>query len=912
MNRLAPLLAGLLIVYVTDFPCPAASLSNPQVDRYNVHVGTQTFAGLYQFTTNSLLVETAQAIRALGSDVIKGYLGKEIPLQWRTLLPSNVTNLVTLVRDQPSGRAVLDMPFNHFVLWAYPFTGGWPFDGYSASERASDYRELYDLTRYFLTNYNNSGKTFYLGHWEGDWYLLPGYNAATNPSPVAIQGMIDWLNNRQKAVDDAKRDTAFSNVNVFHYAEVNRVRDAMSNNTNIDQRAINDVVPYVTNLDCLSWSSYDGMDLPAPDLNATLDYMRSMLPTNKAATFPGQRLWIGEYGWGGYSTDAQEPLARAYIQRLLSWGPRFILFWEMYNNETNRNFCLINSNNVKVASWHLHQRFINRARLLTARFLESHGRLPSDAEFGALTTPMLSQPLPASTPLALTNLAAKLITNTAARVSGILAQGLYGDDQARVRVCWGLTDAGTNAGAWDSSQNAGLNTNFNPASFTVTLSNLAPDRIYFYRFYATNANSEGWAAGSGRFSTAFVEPKAFGSRLKITFSGYDRGEPLANFPVLVSLSTNLAGFSYREFAAATGADLRFADADGVTSLFHEIDEWNTAGTSFVWVRIPWLASTNDCVWAYWGNPSAARPPTWSTNGSVWSENFALVWHLKESGFPYADGTLHHPALSGNPPTGIAVGAVGRAALFDGASDFLNTGSLDLGDHVTVSAWVKPDPAADDIRTVWASQKGGYGSAGFALYINSYTTSDQKLVLETGNGTAGNTAATATNAVPPGQWHHVAAAIDRTAGTARLFVDGVNRTVSSAVRTDFATQSNVALGYMSNGVFYFKGAVDEARLENATRSSNWVWASWMTVAANTNFATYSAVERDRPRLSISSDASAPLVSWPASGVGFSVFTTSNLAPPVVWSPATHSPVLVSGSWEFPVTVGPGARFYRLQD
>jgi len=36
-----------------------ASLSDPAVDAYNVRVGTQTFAGLYQFTTNTLLVETA-------------------------------------------------------------------------------------------------------------------------------------------------------------------------------------------------------------------------------------------------------------------------------------------------------------------------------------------------------------------------------------------------------------------------------------------------------------------------------------------------------------------------------------------------------------------------------------------------------------------------------------------------------------------------------------------------------------------------------------------------------------------------------------------------------------------------------------------------------------------------------------
>ena len=178
---------------------------------------------------------------------------------------------------------------------------------------------------------------------------MPNYNTATNPSPIALQGMRDWLNNRQQAIDDAKRDTVHTNVEVFCYAEVNRVRDAMVGGGGVNQRAINMVIPYVTNLDYLSWSSYDGMDLGSSDLNATLNYMQSKLPTRKASLIAGRRIWVGEYGWGANTPDQQEPLNRAYISRLLPWGPRFILFWEIYNNETNRNFCLIDSNNVKVA-----------------------------------------------------------------------------------------------------------------------------------------------------------------------------------------------------------------------------------------------------------------------------------------------------------------------------------------------------------------------------------------------------------------------------------------------------------------------------------------------------------------------------------------------------------------------------------
>jgi hypothetical protein len=77
--------------------------------------------------------------------------------------------------------------------------------------------------KYQLTS--GTGKTFLLGHWEGDWYLTR--DAQDEPTPTKIRGMIDWLNIRQKAVDDAKRDTRHSDVHLFHYTEANLVQKGM-------------------------------------------------------------------------------------------------------------------------------------------------------------------------------------------------------------------------------------------------------------------------------------------------------------------------------------------------------------------------------------------------------------------------------------------------------------------------------------------------------------------------------------------------------------------------------------------------------------------------------------------------------------------------------------------------------------
>jgi len=902
----------------------AAPLSDPAVDAYNARIGTQTFAGVYKFTTNTLLVETAQAITNLGSDTIKMYLGSNYPKQYRYNLAGNVTTLMTLAKNDPSCHAVLDLPFRHLICWAYPFSNpDAPFqDGnYTSTEQANDYREMYDLTSYLLTNYNNSGKTFYLGHWEGDGYLSVN-NWTTNPSPAVVSNMIIWENVRQKAVDDARTATAHNNVGVFYYLEVNRPRDAMLNGTNNNVRMVNAVLPFVTNIDFVSYSSYDAMNLDSASLYTTLHCIETNtppIPPAKAGLLPAQRLWIGEYGWGGSQTPAQqEPTTRAYLQRLLSYTNTlpYILFWEIYDNETNtdgspKNFDLIDSSNNKAPCYYLHSYFINEARLFTGQFKETNGRLPTDSEFVSLVSSSLNNPLSAPVQLTVVNSGSSLLTASAARVAGALTQGIYGDDRATVWVFWGTQDGGSVKGNWAQSQLVGVNTNFNPATFTATLSNLTANSTYSFRFYATNASGEAWAPASGQFTTPTqINPSAFACRLKLSFPGYNRGETLSNFPVLVNLSSNLNGFSYRQFASPTGGDLRFTDSGGLFCIPHEIDEWNTNGTATVWVSLPQLSGTNTFMWMYWDNPTETNPPTWTTNGAVWSPNYYVVYHLKEGGFPYLDSAQQHPALSG-VAAASTTGLIGKGAAFNGASEFLDGGPINLGNAFTLSAWVNVAPAAGSIQTLWANQRGGYSSNGFALFIDAYQTTNKVVDFASGDGVNGNESTTATNSVSFGQWHLVSTSVNRSAGTVEFFVDGTDLGSSSLVVSGFANQADVNLGRFTNSSFYFNGTMDEARIANGTRSSNWVRASWMTVVSNTTFASYSVVN-PRPTLSISVSGSDPFLSWSTDAGVFTLFTATNLMPPVAWVPATNVPVQSNGQWQVPLgTAATDSQFYRLQ-
>jgi hypothetical protein len=61
-------------------------------------------------------------------------------------------------------------------------------------------------------------------------------------------------------------------------------------------------------------------------------------------------------------------------------------------------------------------------------------------------------------------------------------------------------------------------------------------------------------------------------------------------------------------------------------------------------------------------------------------------------------------------------------------------------------------------------------------------------------------------------------------------------------------------------------MDELRIESAMRSTNWAWASWMTVVSNSVLASYSSVVQQPLAISIAGTGKEELVCWPAHGVG----------------------------------------------
>ena len=322
-------------------------------------------------------------------------------------------------------------------------------------------------------------------------------------------------------------------------------------------------------------------------------------------------------------------------------------------------------------------------------------------------------------------------------------------------------------------------------------------------------------------------------RASITFSGYTKGEALTNFPALVVLGTNISGFSYADFASSSGGDLRFADANG-NELNYEVDSWNAGGASYVWVQVPTLASSNDFIYAYWGNAGQATPPVYTTNGLAWSA-YRGVWHLGE---PAANGltTAVHYDSTANRLDGQqnqnndAAGVIGKGQYLDGANDWIdvtNKPVLSMGQNFAFSGWLR----FDGTTVSWnrpVSRKTAY-NAGDGWELQLHNGNDSQLDA----GGSSGTQPSANPMVPSWTshaWYYVTVVYN--GSTAYFYRDGVLRGSGGLTAVVDNNANKLVFGNnAAHNEVKWNGMIDEFRIQAGVPSSNWIWATYQNMPGN---------------------------------------------------------------------------------
>jgi hypothetical protein len=361
-------------------------------------------------------------------------------------------------------------------------------------------------------------------------------------------------------------------------------------------------------------------------------------------------------------------------------------------------------------------------------------------------------------------------------------------------------------------------------------------------------------------------PCSWQKRRKLTFNNSAQAENLVNFPVLVVLNSSRIDYGQTQNA---GQDLRFTDSDGVTLLAHEIEKWDEAGTSIVWVKVPQIdaSSTTDHIWMYYGNATVADG---QDAGAVWSNGYAGVWHLNEaSSATRQDSTCNNNDVADTTTVAGATGKIGGAADFDvlnseylTISDAAQTG-LDLTTQFTLEAWAKTD-STSSTRVVLgksgAAPQSAYnlrlGGDRFSIPISFDGTGFTSPTGDILNGVSGS--------VSIGTWYYSVATFD--GSTLRLYRDGPQET-SKATFGGTLHNSTTAfnIGARNNGTQPFDGTVDEARVSNVVRSAAWISAQHKSMTDV--FITFGGAEVQGSSVSYySPDAAAAGMHMPVTFVG----------------------------------------------
>jgi len=323
--------------------------------------------------------------------------------------------------------------------------------------------------------------------------------------------------------------------------------------------------------------------------------------------------------------------------------------------------------------------------------------------------------------------------------------------------------------------------------------------------------------------------------VSLTFDNSASAIDLSDFPALVKIDGLKIDYADTE---AGGIDVRFIDADGSTELDYEIESWNPAGASYLWVRVPTIdaLSTTDQIWMYYGNAAASGAQDAS---GVWEADYAAVWHLDETVTDEGTAGVHVDSTGngndgsqvGNDDVNDTTGSIAGAQHFDGDDDHIDVPQAGLqiaGNEITIQvrAYIISEPNQFP-HVFGAGADGRYWQLYWEQnrWAGRYRVDGMSHVIFSNQGMEQT-------------WETVALAYDGSA--VRLYRNGVEIGTDAATGDLDALTTSFFIG--GNPILSprdFDGYVDEVRIASVARPVDWLEAQHASLTDA--LITYGAVE-----------------------------------------------------------------------
>jgi hypothetical protein len=322
---------------------------------------------------------------------------------------------------------------------------------------------------------------------------------------------------------------------------------------------------------------------------------------------------------------------------------------------------------------------------------------------------------------------------------------------------------------------------------------------------------------------------------------------LDNFPLLVKIASSDTNFW--SHIRNDGYDVLFVDADDSTFLDFHFEKFDHTNDDMVaWVEVPEIAAygTTDYIYLYYGNSDADTDPQDEEGTYDDDTHFKMVQHLEETS---KTGGTHNDHLdsTSNDNDGEAemeeahmdaTGEKNGADDFDGTDDRVDCGN-DLGlssTALTVEAWVKYDSWGVKTKSRayvsdWNTWSEG-SQKGFLLR----TYEDVKLAqFNVGDGTNYHTVHYWTD-LNLGEWYYIVGVFQANT-TFKIYVNGAESSGTAPSQYVAETATPVYIGYSAINTGWFDGILDEVRISNTPRSTQWIKASYLNQKESSTYITY---------------------------------------------------------------------------
>jgi hypothetical protein len=357
-----------------------------------------------------------------------------------------------------------------------------------------------------------------------------------------------------------------------------------------------------------------------------------------------------------------------------------------------------------------------------------------------------------------------------------------------------------------------------------------------------NSTGDNYAGISSTTQWNFTTNSWYGNnwpyRVKVTVDADMVNGDLTDFPVYIDLS-DFNGTAFFNQVQADGDDIRLTKMDGTTELPYElvtIDTVDNGGELHFKADGTLSSSADTSFYVYYGNSTASAYSNGDSYGSdnVWTQGFLAVFHLGEDGNTSAGGYIDS-SINSNDGTGVSMtsssdltGVMGMAQDFDGTSDYIDAGSIyDISDvsaaPFSITVWANADVSAGDAQSLCA-----IGSTDYNAFSYEWDSAEKLYLIADTTGTFNwDILNKSTSASSLNTWVYTAATRD-TSGNHEMYFDGASAGGSFTNASDiFLNSSVLKIGahYSLNTSYMFNGTLDELRIANEVRSSDWISAEY---------------------------------------------------------------------------------------